>query len=77
MKQKIITARNLNVGDLLVFPNGEHSLDHLMANMLEKIIAVGIDPQLDTVEVHSQVAGKIFTAKGLPGETVIKVYREE
>ena len=75
MEQITVAARDLNVGDLIPFPLGENSMIHL--SKLERVTVVGVDPQKDLVEVHSQIGGKNLIAVGLPGDTVIKVYREE
>jgi len=76
MEQLIITAKNIQVGDVILFPNGEHNLDLFQINNLERVIAVGVDPNVNQVEIHSQVGAYTIISAGIPGNIILKVYRE-
>jgi len=78
MEQLIVAARDLSPGDYLPFPGGTDGTVNLFnLSKLERIIAVGVDPLHDLVEVRSQVGGKILIAVALPGSAVVSVFREE
>lgn len=70
-----VTAKSLQVGDLIITRPVEHS-STVPTEFWEEIISVGINMSYRTVDIRTDLAGQVRAAMGIAMDMELEIMRE-